>query len=276
MKTLITSILIFIISFNLQAQCTDLFFSEYIEGSGNNKAFEIYNPTDNTISLTDYVIYRNNNGSLTPTDSLHLMGSLSSKGIFTVANFSANAAILAVKDTVHTTTFYNGDDALWLKKKSTLDTLDIIGRIGQDPGSGWSVGGGATNNSTLVRKLNIQKGQKDWSIGATEWYAFPTNMTDSLGTHTMTPCNAIGVNENIIFNSVKVYPNPTNGHIKVSLNKAYEEILINIFDIKGRKVFKRNYRNQKNINLTINLNNGLYFIEAIIDKKRIITRLILK
>ena len=31
--------------------CTELFISEYVEGSHNNKALEIYNPTDTDIDL---------------------------------------------------------------------------------------------------------------------------------------------------------------------------------------------------------------------------------
>jgi Lamin Tail Domain/Secretion system C-terminal sorting domain len=275
MKTFITFILTIITSYNLQAQCTDLFISEYIEGSSSNKAFEIYNPTDNAIDLNDYVVYRNNNGSSTTTDSLFLQGSLPSKGVYTVVNFSANAAMLAVKDTLHTMTFYNGDDALWLKKISTSDTLDIIGEIGVDPGSGWTVGTGATNNFTLVRQLGIQNGQKNWAIGATEWDVFPINMSDSLSMHNMTPCTSLSISENSILESINIYPNPTNGNINISLNKTYRKIIINVFDINGRKVFNSNYTNQKNINLTINQNRGLYFIEAIIDDKRIVTKLIL-
>jgi hypothetical protein len=172
------------------AQCTELFFSEYIEGSSSNKAFEIYNPTADPIDLEDYVVYRNNNGSLTPTDSLFPQGILGAGEIFVTANPSASASIMAEMDTTHTMTFYNGDDALWLKKISTGDTLDIIGDIGIDPGSGWPVGVGATNNFTLVRMIGINQGQTNWAIGATEWDVFPIDMTDSLGTHTMTACPA--------------------------------------------------------------------------------------
>jgi len=42
----------------VQAQCTDLFFSEYTEGAGNNKGLEIYNPTQTTIDLSGYQIKR--------------------------------------------------------------------------------------------------------------------------------------------------------------------------------------------------------------------------
>jgi len=36
--------------------CSDLFFSEYIEGGSNNKAIEIYNPTGSSINLSGYTV----------------------------------------------------------------------------------------------------------------------------------------------------------------------------------------------------------------------------
>ncbi|MFT5780531.1 MAG: 2',3'-cyclic-nucleotide 2'-phosphodiesterase/3'-nucleotidase/5'-nucleotidase, partial [Crocinitomicaceae bacterium] len=178
-------------AFAVQSQCSDLFFSEYEEGSSSNKAFEIYNPTSSAIDLADYVVYRANNGSLTPTDSLFPVGMLLAGDVFVTTNPSAAIPnIIAESDTTHTMTFYNGDDAMWIKKISTGDTLDIIGEIGVDPGSGWVVGTGATNNFTLIRKIGIQQGQLNWAIGATEWDVYTIDMTDSLGFHTMTPCTA--------------------------------------------------------------------------------------
>jgi hypothetical protein len=168
--------------------CDELYFSEYIEGSSSNKAFELYNPTSATIDLSDYVIYRNNNGSLTPSDSLFPVGMLVAGDVFVVGNSSANAAILAESDTTHTMTFYNGDDAMYLVKIGTGDTLDLIGEIGVDPGSGWVVGTGATNNNTLVRMPNVQLGTTDWIIGQTQWDVLPIDMTDSLGAHYQIPC----------------------------------------------------------------------------------------
>src|SRR5690554_1535366 len=43
--------------------CNELFISEYVEGWSNNKALEIYNPTDQAIDLSDYIIVRYSNGS---------------------------------------------------------------------------------------------------------------------------------------------------------------------------------------------------------------------
>ena len=49
--------LLYIIPFLTFGQ-NDLFFSEYVEGWANNKALEIYNPTPNTIDLSNYSISR--------------------------------------------------------------------------------------------------------------------------------------------------------------------------------------------------------------------------
>ncbi|MDB3907411.1 lamin tail domain-containing protein [Crocinitomicaceae bacterium] len=190
MKKIIQLFAFVLLAGSTQAQCTDLFFSEYIEGSSSNKAFEIYNPTPADIDLSDYVVYRNNNGSLVPTDSLFPAGMILAGDVYVVGNPSAVGFIPVEADTTHTMTFYNGDDALYLVKISTGDTLDLIGEIGVDPGSGWTVGAGATNNFTLIRMQNIQQGTTIWTVGSTQWDVFPIDMDDSLGSHTMIACGA--------------------------------------------------------------------------------------
>lgn len=203
----------------ISAGCSDLFFAEYIEGSSSNKAMEIYNPTSSSVNLTNYVIYRNNNGSGSPTDSIHPQGMLAAGAVFVIGNASGNAAILAQSDTLHSLTFYNGDDAVWMKNKTTGDTLDIIGIIGNDPGTNWTVGAGATSEFTLVRKIGIQQGQKDWSIGATEWDVYPQNFTDSLGTHSMTPCGTV-LSPEVAFVSSTLNVDESAGSVNVIVTLA--------------------------------------------------------
>ncbi|MFT5818917.1 MAG: hypothetical protein ACI8ZM_000138 [Crocinitomix sp.] len=180
------SLLVSMFSFG---QCSDIFFSEYIEGSSNNKAIEIYNPTGADIDLADYRIRLNANGAATPTSTYSPTGTLAAGDVFIIRNSSAALAeIIAEADATAAVASFNGDDALWIEKISTGDTLDIIGVIGEDPGSYWTVGIGRTQNYTLVRKLAVNEGQLDWVIGATEWEVFDINMVDSLGAHTITPC----------------------------------------------------------------------------------------
>lgn len=226
MKQIITLLTMTLLSLTSYSQCSELFFSEYIEGSSSNKAFEIYNPSTSTIDLSDYVVYRNNNGSATPNDSLFTLGLLNPGEVFIVTNPSANAAIQAVSDTVHTMTFYNGDDALYLKKISTGDTLDIIGVIGTDPGSGWTVGTGATNNFSLVRNINTHQGSTDWTVGVTEWDVFPIDMVDSLDGHTMTPC-CITTYSTITETACDTYTSPSGNYVW-TISDTYVDTILNV------------------------------------------------
>lgn len=81
-----------LLSFNLFAQCDDLFFSEYVEGYANNKALEIYNPTNEAIDLSAYSIVRYSNGATTaspePTNEATIVNlpqvMLEAHGVFVV------------------------------------------------------------------------------------------------------------------------------------------------------------------------------------------------
>lgn len=167
----------------LASGCDGIFFSEYIEGSGNNKALEIYNASSASIDLTSIQIHRFNNGGNMNPDTFDIQGMVAPYDVYVVANGSADPAILAVADTTGSATFYNGDDYLLLIDISTNDTLDAIGEFGVDPGSSWTVGSGATGEFTLVRMFNVTEGTGDWTVGETQWNVFPQNTFGNLGEH---------------------------------------------------------------------------------------------
>lgn len=50
---------------NLQAQCSELFISKYLEGYSNNRAVEVYNPTSSAVDLSQYSVGRFRNGDIT-------------------------------------------------------------------------------------------------------------------------------------------------------------------------------------------------------------------
>jgi hypothetical protein len=188
MKKLYVSIIAVVAATAIHAQCSDLFFSEYLEGSSNNKAIEVYNPTPNSVNLSNYKIYRYNNGSPTPSDSLQMLGSLAAGAVYVAGNSQAVPAILAACDTLHSITFFNGDDAMVLKNVATNTVLDIIGIVGVDPGTNWPVGAGATSEFTLVRRIGVQQGSTTWTVAATDYDVYPQNTTTFLGSHSMAPC----------------------------------------------------------------------------------------
>lgn len=164
--------------------CTELFFSEYSEGSSNNKYIEIYNPTANAVSLSNYTVYQSGNGG-SFTNTFTTNATLASGDVYMIATNQADATIQAVADTVlafPSIAHFNGDDAMILV--SGTDTVDVIGVPGVDPGSSWTVGTGSTANHTLVRMASIGAGSTDWTTGATEWDVYAQNTWNYMGAHT--------------------------------------------------------------------------------------------
>ena len=170
--------------------CTEPFISEYLEGSSNNKALEIFNPRPTPLNMAGYSLKAYNNGGLTVSNSFTFPANVTipAGGVYTIANSQALAGILSVADTTSTITFFNGDDAVVLFKNT--DTLDIIGKVGFDPGTNWTVGTGSTLDYTLVRKATVNKGQRNWVVGATEWDVYPNNTITYLGAHTSSACSS--------------------------------------------------------------------------------------
>lgn len=162
------------VAFNSFSQdCSDLFISEYVEGVGNNKALEIYNPTASAIDLSQYFVARLSNGngigSLTPLHTVQLTG--------TIAPYSTYVGVLdkrdengtgnetpiweeleALADGFYTpvyndnqTWYWNGNDCVMLAKGNASNPnspstvlVDFFGKDGQNPENttagtnGWS------------------------------------------------------------------------------------------------------------------------------------------
>jgi uncharacterized protein len=170
---------------------TDAFFSEYIEGTSNNKALEIYNGTGAIVDLVagQYTIQVYFNGSATAGTTITLTGSSLADGdVWIVADDNAAAPILAVADQVSTANFFNGDDAVVLRKGGVSGPiLDVIGQIGLDPGTEWGTGLTSTTDNTLRRLATTCAGDTDGSNAfdpSSEWNGFTTDTFEGLGAHT--------------------------------------------------------------------------------------------
>ncbi len=169
------------------ALANELFFSEYIEGTSNNKALEIYNGTGATIDLTSgaYNVQMFFNGNPVSTLTINLTGTVADGDVFVLAQSAANATILAQADQTNGSGWFNGDDAVVLRKGSTF--LDVIGQIGFDPGTEWGALLTSTADNTLSRKAAICQGDTngaDVFDPAAEWDGFATDTFGGLGAHT--------------------------------------------------------------------------------------------
>ncbi|WP_412069095.1 lamin tail domain-containing protein [Rubrivirga sp. IMCC43871] len=133
-----------------------VFFSEYVEGSSNNKALEILNATGGPVDLSAYTVELYFNGATSPGRTETLAGTLAAGDVYVIANASADPAILAAADITSTVTFFNGDDAIVLRGPGGI--ADAIGQVGNDPGSQWGSGDTSTANATLRRKADSCEG----------------------------------------------------------------------------------------------------------------------
>jgi hypothetical protein len=166
---------------------TDLFISEYIEGSSNNKALEIFNGTGAAVDLSIYSLALYSNGA-TVGLTYALTGTLANGEVLVIANSQANATILGQADI--TIAFasgqfgvnWNGDDAVALLKDGVV--IDVFGVIGVDPGTFWAVNGdGDTLDNTLVRKATVNGPVSTWDPA--QWDVYPQDTATYLGSHTM-------------------------------------------------------------------------------------------
>ncbi|MDB3907221.1 lamin tail domain-containing protein [Crocinitomicaceae bacterium] len=178
--------------------CSDLFISEYVEGVSNNKALEIYNPTDQPIDLSQYFVARYSNGSTSHTSAQ--TASIAVELVGTLAPYSTHVAVIDKRDSTGTgqeapvwdelqavadefyspvydqsyAFYFNGNDALILYKGNISDignqqVIDVFGKVGENPGpdSGWSTGFPYNDGSgvivsqdhSLIRKASIMTGQ---------------------------------------------------------------------------------------------------------------------
>ncbi|MFO7722103.1 MAG: lamin tail domain-containing protein [Bacteroidales bacterium] len=223
------------------AQCTQLFISEYVEGSNNNKALELYNPTANPINLNGYQLVRYSNGGTTPY-AVTLSGVVPAYGTFvtvldkrdttlTGQDTSVFAELLALADTflcpdynVNRMHYFNGDDAVTLELTTGV-YLDIIGKIGEDPGVAWTCDTAAgftdalggtwmTANKTLIRKPTIKGGvtvNPPYFNPCAEWDAQPTNTFTNLRWHECECDPGSGIADYQPGHHAFLYPNPVRG-----------------------------------------------------------------
>ena len=162
-----------------QNPITDLFISEYIEGAtGNNKAIEIYNGTENTIDLSNYEIWKISNSGNWAESKLQLSGTLNPGEVYVICHKDENLLPDVCDLKEYSITSFNGNDAIGLAKKDgngNFQLIDAVGTEGGAPDEGWDVAGitAATKDHVLRRKATVFQGNTDWDSSR------GTNETDS-------------------------------------------------------------------------------------------------
>ncbi len=155
-----------------QAAPTDLLISEYVEGSGSNKAVEFYNGTDAPIDVSGYQLDVYFNGS-PDARTFALTGTVAAGDVFV---FAGNP-LQAFADQTTGAGLWNGDDPVVLRR-TTGEVVDSIGQI-----EGTSV---FAQNVTLRRAATDCVADTDPTdeIDLSDWEQFDQDDFTGLGDHT--------------------------------------------------------------------------------------------
>lgn len=153
---------------------SDLFISEYIEGSSFNKGVEIANYTGAAVDLSDYSLFKQTNGSGAWGSELDLTGTLNNNDVYVIVHSSAHADMQAQADVSISSgaVTFNGNDPIALFKSGVL--IDVVGT--------FNVTSNFAKDKTLVRKSTVSAPNTTYTTG--EWDEFSSNEFSYLGSHT--------------------------------------------------------------------------------------------
>jgi hypothetical protein len=279
---IITGALLLAAAPQTRAQCNELFLSEYCEGTGNNKALEIYNPGNAEADLSKYRLTRWQNGLSTWQSNYSdtLKGTLGANSVIVTVIDRRNpagtgpdtpvASALQAKANLFLSADYNrnfsmsfnGDDAMSLDKLvgGAWVPVDIFGKIGERPVNAWTdsfpynlgIGLWLSANKTLVRKATIKRGvttNPSRFNAKAEWLVYPSNMWDSLGFHRC-DCNQFpAAAKETSAPQWNMFPNPATGNEVYVFTPANAAIAV--FDASGRKM---------DVQTSNEVNNGYHIV----------------
>ncbi|WP_114755308.1 endonuclease [Flavobacterium glaciei] len=244
---------------------TDLLFSEYIEGSSNNKALEISNATGAAINLSIYSIKKQTNGSGAWSAGLSLSGTLNNGSKFTIVNSAMASSCYPISSanisTSATEMTFNGNDAVGLFKNGIL--IDIIGTFN----------GGTANfaaDQTLRRKATVTSPTTTFNK-TTQWDTFASDTCNNLGSRMVEKESKTSISLDI--NDIAIYPNPSNGTF--SINNSNKMYSIEIYSIIGQKIYSLENTTQSEITIP-NSMPGTYLVRLQIGSDEIVKKLIIQ
>jgi YHS domain-containing protein len=231
---------------NVTTLATDVFAKDlqivkYLEGTGNNKAFEIANRTGHKVNLNGYRLYIQYKGTAYYFgEPFELEGEIENNQSFVAINPNANFSCFNVPNAKFVTAApsltFTGSNYVDISYKGV--TVDAIGVKGQD---------NANANKSLYRKSEITNPTATFDIN--EWTTYALDYCQGLG---VLAVNDIA-NKTLDFN---VYPNPVADVLNINgdISKAKS---MKIYDISGKLIKDLNnpFVNQKSINVSSLLPN---------------------
>ena len=117
------------------------------------------------------------------------------------------------------------------------------------------------NTNGDVYTIGVFYDSIDCDPGSGTDYLVDSNWYPNSFVHKMSQSGLSSINEEIdISNTIKVFPNPTNGEVYISLENSVDELNIEVFTIKGELVLQESYFNTDRIKLNLDNKPGIYLV----------------
>ncbi len=255
---------------------SDLYLSEYVEGSSNNKAIELKNETGTSISLASYSIRKQTNGAGAWGTGLTLSGTLANGGKFVIVNsaiastcYSTASANLS---TASVEMAFNGNDPVGLFKNSVL--IDVVGTFN----------GGTVNfaaDITLRRKTTATAPKATYS--AADWDTFGVDNCADLGNRVVatksTSLKSIDMkNVEVIMEnlpvSFSIFPNPSKGNITINFT-GVENYSLEVYSAIGKRELTQTNTTQREYDFS-HLPKGIYILKISSQEQTITKKIVIE
>ncbi|WP_298773195.1 extracellular exonuclease ExeM [uncultured Shewanella sp.] len=147
----------------------DVFISEYVEGSANNKAIELYNSGEVAVDLSTYSLVRYKDGATDASAMVTLEGEIAPGAVKVVAHPSADLGLDASVDVLEGGLSFNGGDSVALLNGDT--PVDVVGAV--PAANDWG------KDVTLARSSDVTSGSV--AFQESQWTALDKDTFSGLG-----------------------------------------------------------------------------------------------
>lgn len=243
-----------LITINAKAQIviTEIMYNAPESGSDLTEYIELYNNGSSTVDLTGYsfsqgVTHTFTSGTINPNEYF----------IITVNETELNNRYgIGTADAEWTSGGLNngGEDIILLDASSNM--VDIVD---YDDASPWPTEPDGTGSSLRLCDPNSDNNLASNWTASDESTGITINSFEVKGTPGQAPdCSTLNINEFIVTNKIKLYPNPISDFIQISGLLQKENY--SIYTITGSRILNGNISNQENIDIR-NFTKGFYFLK---------------
>lgn len=249
-------------------------------------ACTVFNSTQNNITINE-----NNGANPQVVTSTRNISGVSAQATITDINVTINVQHIWAGDMELKLTSPAGTEVLLLANSKCDLGVDDINVTYDDEGAPLvcpvsaaapaPAVGGITIPENTLSVFDGEGVNGNWVLTATDGY--PSADGGEFLNFSMEICSAdplvLGVEEELV-NDFKIFPNPNNGTFTINFSSnSGEKTLVNVYDVRGRSVFKNQYKYSKTFNQKINLNHlssGVYIVNVTTGSERMMNKLIIR